>query len=111
MKPPYRATMARLAARMCERAQAHRCSARIGARLAPRQRWAILAAAGIYGEIAVQGRPARREGVGQPHGGRVARSRIGKAGARAAARAPPCHAGAETRRFTRRDLIAMTRPR
>ncbi len=53
LKPQYRATLAILAQRMCAMAQAHECSARIGAgRLQPRQRWAILAAAGIYGDIA-----------------------------------------------------------
>jgi phytoene synthase len=115
MKPPYRATMARLAARLCERAQAHRCSARIGAaRLAPRQRWAILAAAGIYGEIAVE--VARRGAKAWDSRTVVGKGRkiawIGKAGAQALLPVPrSCHAGAETRRFTRLDLIAMTRPR
>lgn len=53
LKPPYRAALAGLAARLCLMARAYEASARIGARrLRPRQRWAILAAAGIYGDIA-----------------------------------------------------------
>jgi phytoene synthase len=54
MKPPYRATMRgwpRGCANGRRRTAVRRGSAR---RLAPRQRWAILAAAGIYGEIAVE---------------------------------------------------------
>ncbi len=48
-----RAALASIAQRMCQQAAAHEASARIGARrLAFRQRWAILAAAGIYGDIA-----------------------------------------------------------
>ena len=114
MKPPYRPAMARLAARLCERARAHRCSARIGAaRLAPRQRWAILAAAGIYGEIAVE--VARRGPKAWDSRTVVGKGRkiawIGKAAAQALLPVPrACHAGAEARHFTRRDLIAMTRP-
>lgn len=53
MKPHYRRQLAALAHRMCEMEKAYEASARIGAgRLAFRQRWAVLAAAGIYGEIA-----------------------------------------------------------
>ena len=53
LKPPYRNALARLAGRLCQTAAAHESSARIGAkRLDLRQRWAILAAAGIYGDIA-----------------------------------------------------------
>lgn len=55
LKPPYRNALAAIASRMCRIAAAHEASARIGARrLALRQRWAILAAAGIYGDIARQ---------------------------------------------------------
>jgi phytoene synthase len=53
LQPQYRAALAGLAARLCQLAGAHEASARIGARrLQLRQRWAILAAAGIYGDIA-----------------------------------------------------------
>ncbi len=53
MKPHYRGQLAALAHRMCEMEKAYEASARIGAgRLGFRQRWAVLAAAGIYGEIA-----------------------------------------------------------
>ena len=53
MDPRYRDALARIARRMCDLAAAHEASARIGAReLGWRQRWAILAAAGIYGDIA-----------------------------------------------------------
>lgn len=55
MKPAFRPALTRIVARICAIARAHEASARIGAeRLAPRQRWAILTAAGIYGEIALQ---------------------------------------------------------
>jgi phytoene synthase len=55
LKPPYRNALAGLAGRLCHLAAAHESSARIGARrLDLRQRWAILAAAGIYGDIARQ---------------------------------------------------------
>jgi len=53
LKPPFRNALAGLAGRLCQLAAAHESSARIGAaRLDLRQRWAILAAAGIYGDIA-----------------------------------------------------------
>ncbi|WP_353226969.1 phytoene/squalene synthase family protein [Novosphingobium sp.] len=53
LNPRYRDALAGLAARMCGMAAAYESSARIGARrLEMRQRWAILAAAGIYGDIA-----------------------------------------------------------
>lgn len=53
LQPQYRAALAGLAARLSQLAAAHEASARIGARrLQIRQRWAILAAAGIYGDIA-----------------------------------------------------------
>jgi 15-cis-phytoene synthase len=53
MKPHYRRQLTRLAHRLCEMEKAYEASARIGAgRLSFRQRWAVLAAAGIYGAIA-----------------------------------------------------------
>ncbi|MGV3480289.1 MAG: phytoene/squalene synthase family protein [Sphingobium sp.] len=53
MDPRHRDALAAIAARLAERAEAHEASARIGAaRLPFRARWAVLAAAGIYGDIA-----------------------------------------------------------
>ena len=55
MKPHYRKQLTAIIARLVLIAQAHEHLARIGAgKLKPRQRWAVLAAAGIYGEIATQ---------------------------------------------------------
>jgi phytoene synthase len=52
-KPHYRAALVPLVARLCELAGEYEASARLGAaRLAFRQRWAVLSAAGIYGAIA-----------------------------------------------------------
>lgn len=51
-KPHYRAQLVRIVARACDLAREYEASARVGAaRLAFRQRWAILAAANIYGAI------------------------------------------------------------
>lgn len=53
MQPDHRAALVGIVGRMCHAALVHECSARIGAaRLPLRQRWAILSAAAIYGEIA-----------------------------------------------------------
>ena len=53
MKPHYRRQLTALVQRMCTMEKAYEASARIGAgRLSFRQRWAVLAAAGIYGDIA-----------------------------------------------------------
>jgi phytoene synthase len=53
MKPFYRQRLAVLAKRLAARAAAYEASARIGAtRLPYRAAWAVLAAAGIYGDIA-----------------------------------------------------------
>ncbi|MCC2980781.1 phytoene/squalene synthase family protein [Sphingomonas sp. IC4-52] len=53
MKPPFRDRLVVLARRLATRAALHEASARVGAaRLPPRARWAVLAAAGIYGDIA-----------------------------------------------------------
>jgi phytoene synthase len=59
-KPPYRAALVGVVARMCRMAESYEASARIGAtRLRFRQRWAVLSAAGIYGAI---GRKVARAG-------------------------------------------------
>lgn len=53
MKPPFRDRLVVLARRLAERAALHEASARVGAaKLPPRARWAVLAATGIYGDIA-----------------------------------------------------------
>lgn len=111
MKPIHRKAMAALAQRMCRMAHAHECSARVGAgRLKPRQRWAILAAAGIYGEIA---REVERRGERAWHSRTVVSNGrklqwIARAGLRALRPVPrACHKGAQHRRHTRRDLIAL----
>jgi phytoene synthase len=52
-RPEHRAALAELAARLARLAEPFEASARIGAsRLPPRSRWAVLAAANIYGDIA-----------------------------------------------------------
>jgi len=51
-KPPYREALVGVVAHMCRLAEEYEASARVGAaRLRFRQRWAVLAAAGIYGAI------------------------------------------------------------
>lgn len=61
MKPWLRPQLVTLAARLADRSEAHEASARVGAaRLSFRARWAVLAAAGIYGDIA---REVRRRGA------------------------------------------------
>jgi 15-cis-phytoene synthase len=53
MKPPYRAALAGIGVQLADMAQGYEASARIGAERLPfRARWAVLAAAGIYGDIA-----------------------------------------------------------
>jgi 15-cis-phytoene synthase len=53
MKPHYRKALAGIGAKFAEMAQSYEESARIGARKLPfRSRWAVLSAAGIYGDIA-----------------------------------------------------------
>ena len=52
MEPRHRDALVAMVARLCAGAGEYEASARIGAaRLAPRQRWAVLSAAGIYGAI------------------------------------------------------------
>ncbi|MCY1671837.1 phytoene/squalene synthase family protein [Novosphingobium sp. SL115] len=113
MKPHYRPALTRIVARMCDAAHIHECSARIGAaRLQPRQRWAVLSAAGIYGEIARE--VARRGDHAWDHRTVVSNGRklgfIGKA-AWAALRPVPrsCIAAASARKYSRIDLIALSR--
>lgn len=113
MKPHFRPALTRIVARMCEAAEIHECSARIGAaRLKPRQRWAILAAAGIYGEIARE--VARRGEHAWDHRTVVSNGRKLGFVARAAwasVRPVPrsCVVMASARKYSRIDLIALSR--
>ncbi len=113
MKPPYREALASVAQRLCALAGAYESSARIGAkRLRLRQRWAILAAAGIYGDIArnVAGRGARAWDSRTVVSGKRKALWILRAGLQALAPVPrACWQAAEGRRYTRRDLIAVAR--
>jgi phytoene synthase len=108
LRPRYRPALADMARRMGRMARAHECSARIGAgRLQPRQRWAVLAAAGIYGEIARE--VERRGAKAWDHRTVVSGARklgwIARAGWRALRPVPgDCAHGALARRFTRRDF-------
>jgi phytoene synthase len=113
LKPPYRAALTRIVARLCRIAHAHECSARIGAgRLAPRQRWAVLAATGIYGAIA---RLVERRGEhAWDHRAVVSDARkagwIARAGWQALRPAPKsCAEGAKARVWTRRELAELAR--
>lgn len=59
MKPHYRPALVRLVGRLCALGRDYEASARLGARALPfRSRWAVLAAAGIYGGIAREVRAA-----------------------------------------------------
>ena len=61
MKPWQRDALVPLVTRLCDQAERYEASARVGAaRLPVRSRWAVLAAAGIYGDIA---RGVRRRGA------------------------------------------------
>ncbi len=112
MQPEHRPALTRIAARMCEAAHVHECSARIGAaRLKGRQRWAILSAAGIYGEIAREvarrGERAWDERVFVSNGRKL--GFIARAGW-AALRPVPRHCAdaAKARRFNRLGLINLS---
>jgi len=111
LKPHYRAARGPLVQRLCALESIYEASARIGARRLPfRSRWAVLAAAGIYGAIA---REAGRRGArawdgriftsGREKLGHVARG-FGHAlwGPREDDVRPP---------MLRRDLAAMARER
>jgi phytoene synthase len=108
MKPHNRPQLTAIVGRLVRIAHAHECSARIGAgRLRLRQRWAVLAATGIYGEIATE--VERRGAHAWDH--RTVVGDLHKAGwiARAALRAlrpPPkaCADGAAARVWTRAEL-------
>jgi phytoene synthase len=77
MQPQHRTAMAKIAQRLAALAAGYEASARIGARRLPfRSRWAVLAAAGIYGDIARE--VARRGTAAWDH--RVVTSKMAKAG-------------------------------
>lgn len=106
MKPPFRSRLTVLARRLADLAERHEASARIGAaRLPARSAWAVLSAAGIYGDIARK--VAARGDHAWDH--RVATSRSEKIGfiARAGIAAIRPRATATTPR----DPALWTRPR
>ena len=106
MKPPYRPRLSVLARRLATRAALHEDSARGGTPALPyRSAWAVLAAAGIYGDIAR--RVAERGDHAWDH--RVTTSKREKAAwiARAAAQA----AGRARYADVPRDPVLWTRPR
>ncbi|BBC74361.1 phytoene synthase [Altererythrobacter sp. B11] len=109
MKPAYRAELVEMAARLVDIADEHEAAARVGAaRLRFRQRWAVLAAANIYGAI---GREVRTRGAAAwDH--RVHTSALAKLGHVAAAflqalRRPP--QPAEWPRWTRGEILVAVR--
>jgi phytoene synthase len=77
MKTHHRPAMARIAQRLADLSAGYEASARIGAQRLPfRSRWAVLSAAGIYGDIARE--VARRGDHAWDH--RVVTSKAAKAG-------------------------------
>jgi phytoene synthase len=77
MKPPYRRRLALLARRLATMAERYEASARTGAAVLPyRSAWAVLAAAGIYGDIARE--VTKRGEHAWDH--RVTTSKVGKLG-------------------------------
>ena len=109
MSPAFRAQLVLLAKRLVDMAELHEAAARLGAaRLAFRHRWAVLAAANIYGAI---GREVRDRGTAAwDH--RVHTSTLAKLGHLATAlaqalRAPP--KVAEMPKWTRAQLVARAR--
>nr|WP_281252578.1 phytoene/squalene synthase family protein [Sphingomonas dokdonensis] len=104
MKPPFRDRLVVLSRRLAARAALHEASARVGAgRLPGRARWAVLSAAGIYGdiarEVAARGNHAWDHRVTTPKRAKLA----WVAKAAVAARRPVADAP--------RDPVLWTRPR
>lgn len=108
MKPHYRDELVSVVSRLCALAGVHERSSRIGAaRLAFRQRWAVLAAAGIYGDIARE--VARRGRSAWDTRTVIPRARklhwFLRSALRALRRVPPAsHQSAADRHFTRTQL-------
>ena len=106
MKPPFRDRLTVLVRRLTTHAALHEDSARVGAKALPfRSAWAVLAAAGIYGDIARE--VARRGNHAWDH--RVSTTRAAKLGwiARAGVEA----ARRKTIADMPRDPMLWTRPR
>lgn len=108
-KPHYRGALVPMVARACQLAHDYEASARVGAaRLAFRQRWAVLSAANIYGAIArmVQARGANA----WDH--RVTTTKVQKARLMLAALAEACSARAADAphpAISRRELANLAR--
>jgi phytoene synthase len=110
-KPHYRAGLVRIVARACDLAHGYEASARVGAaRLKFRQRWAILAAANIYGAI---GREVVRRGAHawdhRAHTTRAQKLKLVLSAGVEALRASPRQA--EAPKPSRRELAALARGR
>jgi 15-cis-phytoene synthase len=108
LDPAHRPQVAKLVRRLGELEARYAASARVGARrLAFRQRWAVLSAAGIYGAIA---REAERRGAGVLDG-RITTSSGAKLGFVAAglAQAILPARGGERPLLSRRELAALAR--
>ncbi len=106
MRPAYRGRIAMLAGRLARQAGDYEASARIGAAALPfRSAWAVLAAAGIYGDIA---REVARRGA-RAWDRRVTTSRAAKLGWIARAWVQAARRGRGSPR--RRDPALWTRPR
>ena len=106
LAPGHRDAVAGMVRRLAARAAGYEASARVGAaRLAFRQRWAVLSAAGIYGAI---GREAGRRGAGVLDA-RITTSRAAKLGfvAKALADALSAPPPAPSPALSRRELAAM----
>ena len=115
MERQHRAPLARMVQRLCAIEGRYAASARVGAgRLAFRQRWAVLAAAGIYGAIA---RQAERRGEAAL-AGRITISRGAKLGFLAYALVQtlvqslvPARLGERPALLSRRELAAQSAER
>lgn len=108
LAPEHRPAVAALVARLGAAEAAYEASARVGAaRLAFRQRWAVLCAAGIYGAIA---REAERRGAGTLDA-RITTTRGAKLGfvARALWQALTPPPSAPRPALSRRELAALAR--
>lgn len=109
MKPHYRRALLRLVNRLCTMERAYEASARVGAgRLDFRQRWAVFAAAGIYGAIAREVHLAGEHAWDH----RIVTSRVAKLGhvlhSLWEAMTPPPKTGAHPR-WSRRELAERAR--
>jgi phytoene synthase len=109
MKPAYREQLVALVARLLDLAERHEAAARIGAaRLGFRQRWAVLAAAEIYGAI---GRQVRARGAAawdhRVHTSALTKARGVSRAFFAAMRSP--EEPAEWPRWTRGELLIAVR--